>query len=209
MVTMAPGLLNEAILTHAFSLEPIDVILVLLLAFLSTGAITKIIGKDESFENKSVKDTYLTLNFFAFLFVFFAFTIFLKEVEYSIGIIFLLVGESLFWHSLKFSRNKGEDFYSTEYHYNSIISYVNTSLISLLYLLFIFIVLIESNFSINESNANIFGTLLLIAVFKTLYGINIDQTVAQFIQLHVYSYLFIFIAIMLTTASWITSSFLI
>ena len=204
---MVPGLLNENLLTQTFPLNLIDIFIIFIITILSTWFVTKILNKEEYFEDKSVKDTYLTINFFGFFFLYFALIIFFKEIGSTTGFPFILLCEALFWYSLRYSRKKEEKFPSIKYHYNPKVSFVNTSLISIIYLLFVSIILIKSNFSINENNANIFGTLLLISVFNTLYGVHIEDNIAQYVQLNIYSYLFIVIAIILTTTSWITSSF--
>ncbi|WP_340818098.1 hypothetical protein [Methanolobus sp. WCC4] len=202
---MASVIFDGTLLTQTFSLDPIDSIIVLVLAILSTGLNVKLLNKEECFEGQYIKDTYYTINFFGFLFLFFAFMVFLKESGYVIGLFFVLICEALFWQSLRFSRRKEETSYSVNYHYNQKISFVNTSLVSALYFLFIIIMVISSNFSIAETNVNIFGTLLLISVFKSLYGVFTGETYVQFAQLHIYSYLFIFLAMIISSTSGITS----
>ncbi|WP_292462309.1 hypothetical protein [Methanolobus sp.] len=206
---MVPGLLDETLLNHTYPLDLFESIFIIVVSLLSVALITKKFIKNEHFEDRSTKENFIVIYSFAFLFLYFAFAIFLKESAYYIGFTFILVCEVLFLQSLRVSRIKKTSSYPEKYQYNSTIAFISTSLISVLYLLFIFIIVVKSSFSIDEANVNIFGTLLLIAVFNTLYGISIEDNLTQHYQLHAYSYLFIVIAVFLTIMekSWFTTSF--
>jgi hypothetical protein len=210
---MVPGLLDESFLNHAFPLSVFESVIAIVISIIFVVAIGKKFAKQEFFEDKSTRDFYLLIYFAALVVMFLAFVTFIKEPDnYNIGFICILISELLFWQALNYSKIKVEKkngYHTiTTYKYNSNIVFATTSLISILFLLFIVFVIFMSKVAGGEGNINIFGTLLLLSVFNTLYGIRIDGNLQHHYQLHVYSYLFILIAVVLTLTkeSWFTAT---
>lgn len=176
----------------------LELIFILIWSILSIILVNHILRLDK-YESK--KNTYLLLNFLGFFILYFSFYLILENVAYGVAFSLIFTSEAFFWASLKFVESER---YSR--HYENI-SFINTSLIGGIYLIATFMILFANDFSINESNAYIFTTLLLISVFKTLYGIIIKPHYTHYIQLHIYGYIFLFISLFLVSNSAIKSFF--
>lgn len=175
---------------QSINIDPVVLIFILILAFLSIVINFKIIN----FEQINIEEQiYLLLNFFGFFILYNAFANIMNNVEYGLGFTLILISEAFFWSSLKFilTREKVRK-------YDDLISYINTSLVGLIYLFFIIFLLFLNKFSISEASIYILATLLLISIFKNIYGIFTNANNFNFIQLHIYSYIFLFFSIVLS-----------
>ena len=206
---MATEFFNLPLLNRPDLFSVMDLIIIFILSILSIFIITPATIKD-GFKKK----IFLLINFFGFFTLYFAFSLFLKYSEYYVGITLIIICETIFWCALSYTgkpitTNDGK---KNIYYYDPYVSLINTSLIGVVYLLFIFLFSIQNNFSFDGINEQIFGTLLLISTFKTLSGkffniseLLIDKTAFQFIQLHIYGYIFVAISIFLYAESFYES----
>lgn len=204
---MDTNTLNGSLADSAFLVNSTDMFVILSLSLLLIALNYYILNKDSHFDDGTHKITYFTMNFIGFSTLFLSFVCFFKNPESTQCYAIILFCEAIFWYSLRLSRKeqKPSNQYKTIYKYDSLVSYVNTSLVGSLYMLFVIIIYILNDFSINESNIILFGTLLLISVFKTLYGVYIGEMHYHFLQLHIYSYIFIIIAVFLSTTTILSS----
>lgn len=186
---------SQSILNQVNLINKYELIFILILSILSVILISKIIDFSMTDLDEQI---YLLLNFVGFFVLYFAFSVMMQKVEYGFGFSLIAISEGFFWASLRYMQGRKD---------TPSISFVNTSLVGATYLLFTILLLILSDFTINETNTYILATFLLISVFKTLYGIYVEAIDIHFIQLHIYSYIFLVISLFLSANS-IAKSFL-
>lgn len=194
---------NQSLLSQTNLFNQMDLIYILIFSILSIIIIKSLITIEDEHDLK----IFLTIDFFGLFILFFALLLFLNGADFGLAFSFILICEAIFWQGIKYTRKSEEVHRNIQYIYNPYTTTLNTSVISAIYLIFVFIFLNENNFSINETNANLIGTLLLISVLKTLHGINVSRNSLQFYQLQFYGYIFVAIAIFLTNESFIESIF--
>lgn len=187
---MVSNYYNQSILNQANFVTTNELLIILVLSILSILIILMWIKFPKI---ESDEQIYILLNFFGFFILYIAFTKIINNVEYGFGFSFILVSEACFWASLKYMQAKEET--------TPLISYINTSLVGLVYLFFIPVLFFLNNSIINENDIYILATLLLISVFKTLYGIYTDPNDIHFYQLHIYGYIFLIISVFLSMNS--------
>lgn len=186
-------------------LSRIDLSIVLLLAMVAIIINYLYLSKKFEFNNNSdkcVSDEYVYygLNFIALFLVFFAMLLLYKSpINLSVyGII--VAAEVFFWYSLDYVDDSYPDSCS-----ESIICYINSSLVGFLYLLFVLLLYIKNDVLITNDIAIAFSTLLLFSIVKVLYGTYKCKNKKNFTQLHIYSYLFISLSVLLSTVYSITN----
>lgn len=178
---------DPSILSRMGLITPSKILVILIATILSTIVIAYI---TKNSKNKSGIEVYFILVGFGFLMLYLAFSLIKDNIGYGYIFTLILISEALFWSSLKFMQAKDPN--------GSLFNYINTSLVGLVYLIFIILLLVLNSFKINENDIYIISTLLLISIFKTLFGIFLSKSEYHFIQLHIYSYIFLFMSIILS-----------
>ncbi|KGK98715.1 hypothetical protein LI82_07675 [Methanococcoides methylutens] len=193
-----------------FLFTNIDMVIILLLSLSLLALNYYLLNKKSCFEEDSHKFAYYILNFVGFCVLFLALLGFFKDPEFNTGYTFILFSEGLFWYSLRLSRKEEiqSSYGDKEYTYNSLISYMHTSLVGSLYMFFAIGTYIINNFTISENSILIFSTMLLISVIKVFYGIYMDDkgdVHYHFWQLHIYAYIFVIISVFLSATTFLLS----
>jgi hypothetical protein len=145
--------------------------------------------------NREQKFLYIIFNFIGFFFLALALDSFYKQIQFRIGMLFLIAGEGFLWATLTAMRKDLKEKISPENSddFNNLF-HLNTTLIGVIYIAFtVFLFLADG------VDYNVIGTLFILSIVRGLIGAIMERDEQiNFLQLHGQAYLLVCFGIYLS-----------